>query len=197
MKSPRFRLNLFHSDSRGATLVEFGFVALPLSVLLMGLFDLGYQTYLNAVTKGVLEQAARSASVGTVTGDELDSYIEDKMDDINTDHGTTSVIKKSYYNFSNVGKPEKITGDTVPLGSYNEGDCFEDANGNGNYDTDTGETGIGGADDVVFYEVTISLPRLFPMAGLLGWSETQSSTAKTAIRNQPWGNQATPEEVCD
>lgn len=188
--------NSIRKDQRGATIIEFALVALPLCLLLMGLCDLGYQTYLNAITKGVLQQAARSASVGTLNSSQLDTYIEKQMDDINTKYGTTSVVKKSYYNFSNVGKPEKIIGDTAPLGSYNVGDCFEDANRNGTYDSNSGKDGLGGADDIVYYEVTVSMPRLFPMASLLGWSDTQQSLAKTAIRNQPWSNQEKPPTVC-
>jgi len=55
---------------------------------------------------------------------------------------------------------------------------------------------LGGADDIVYYEVTMSQPRLFPMAKLLGWSPTQSVTVKTMVRNQPWANQGTPTIRC-
>jgi len=95
-----------------------------------------------------------------------------------------------------VGKPEKITTDTAPLGSYNSGDCYEDANGNGSYDMALGSDGLGGADDIVYYEVTVSMPRIFPMAKMLGWSATQSTKATTIVRNQPWANQAKPAIKC-
>lgn len=183
-------------DRRGATLMEFGLVVTPLCLIIMGIGDLGYQSYLRAVTKGVLDRAARSASVGTLNSSQIDAYVEQQMQAINSKNGTTSVVKKSYYNFSNVGKPEKITTDTAPLGSYNSGDCYEDANGNGSYDTNTGATGLGGADDIVYYEVTVSMPRLFPLAKMLGWSATQSATASTIMRNQPWANQSKPTIRC-
>ncbi|WP_150292262.1 TadE/TadG family type IV pilus assembly protein [Sphingobium estronivorans] len=176
-------------DERGATLMEFGLIATPLCLMLMGIGDLGYQSYLRAVTQGVLDRAARSASVGALNSTAVDSYIDQQMQAINTKNGTTSVVKKSYYNFSKIGKPEKITTDTVPLGVYNPGDCYEDANNNGAYDTDMGSAGLGGADDTVYYQVTITMPRLFPMASLLGWSANQSATATAVIRNQPWANQ--------
>lgn len=185
-----------HADERGATLLEFGLVAMPLCLFIMGVGDLGYQSYLRAVTQGVLDKAARAASVGTLDTTQIDSFINTQMQTINSKNGTTSVVKKSYYNFSRVGKPEKITSDTAPLGSYNSGDCFEDANGNGAYDASGGSTGLGGADDIVFYEVTVSMPRLFPMARLLGWSATQTTTANVTIRNQPWSNQASPTTLC-
>lgn len=183
--------------ARGATLLEFGLVAGPLILIIMAIGDLGYQSYLRAVTRGVLEKAARAASVGTLNNTQIDAYIEAQMAAINSKNGTTSTTKKSYYNFSRVGKPEKITSDTAPLGTYNVGDCYEDANGNGTYDSNSGATGLGGADDIVYYEVTVSMPRLFPMAKMLGWSATQSATASTMVRNQPWANQTTPAIKCN
>ncbi|CAM8636930.1 TadE/TadG family type IV pilus assembly protein [Sphingobium cupriresistens] len=182
--------------ARGATLLEFGLVAGPLILSIMAIGDLGYQSYLRAVTRGVLEKAARAASVGTLNSTQIETYIDAQMAAINSKNGTTSTIKKSYYNFSRVGKPEKITTDTAPLGSYNVGDCYEDANGNGAYDAAGGSTGLGSADDIVYYEVTVSMPRLFPMAKMLGWSATQSATATTIVRNQPWANQSKPTIKC-
>ncbi|OAN57496.1 TadE/TadG family type IV pilus assembly protein [Sphingobium sp. TCM1] len=183
-------------ERRGVTLLEFGLIAPALILTIMGIGDLAYQSYLRAVARGVLEGAARSASVGTLNATEIDAYIANQMSAINSKNGTTSVVKKSYYNFSRVGKPEKITTDIAPLGSYNSGDCYEDANGNGSYDTSSGSTGLGSADDIVYYEVTVSMPRMFPMAKLLGWSATQSTTATTMVRNQPWANQSKPTIRC-
>ena len=50
-------------DARGVTLLEFGFVAPPLMLTIMAIGDLGYQAYWHAVARGVLEKAARAASV--------------------------------------------------------------------------------------------------------------------------------------
>lgn len=195
----RRRLSLrpgLRRDERGATLMEFGLIVTPLCLFIMGVGDLGYQAYLRSVAQGVLDRAARSASIGTLNSAQIDAYITDQMQTINSKNGTTAVVKKSYYNFSRVGKPEKITTDIAPLGSFNTGDCFEDSNGNGTYDMSAGSTGLGGADDIVFYQVTVSMPRLFPMAKLLGWSATQSATANATIRNQPWSNQAALPIIC-
>lgn len=190
------RMRALARDTRGATLIEFGLIALPLSLVIMGIADMGYQSYLNAVTKGVLDRAARTASVGAMTSSQIDSFVDEQMTRIVSKQATISKVKKSYYNFSRIGKPEKILTDTNPIGSYNSGDCFEDANNNGTYDTDTGAAGLGSADDVVYYQVTVSMPRLFPMAKLLGWSANQTSSASVIMRNQPWANQSTPPKVC-
>lgn len=192
----KFRVRKLAHDNRGATIVEFGFVALPLCLVIMGIADMGYQSYLNAVTKGVLDRAARAASVGTINTSQIDSFINSQMSAVMSKQATITTTKKSYYNFSRIGKPEKILTDISPIGSYNSGDCFEDVNNNGAYDTNTGNSGLGGADDIVYYQITVSMPRLFPMAKLLGWPATQSSTSSAIIRNQPWANQVTPPKVC-
>ena len=51
------------ADERGATIVEFALVALPLSVLIMGGIDLGHQTYIRSTMQGALNDAARRAAV--------------------------------------------------------------------------------------------------------------------------------------
>ena len=184
-------------DARGVTLLEFGLISPALILTIMAIGDLGYQSYLHAVARGVLEKAARAASVGTLTGAQFDAYIAQQMATITARNASPPrIVKKSYYNFSRVGKPEKITSDTAPLGTYNSGDCYEDANGNGSFDASGGGTGLGSADDIVYYEVTVSQPRLFPMAKLMGWSPTQSVTVSTMVRNQPWANQTTPTIRC-
>jgi len=95
-----------------------------------------------------------------------------------------------------VGKPEKLITDVNGNGKYDPGDCWQDDNGNGVYDTDAGKSGIGGADDVVLYSVTLAMPRILPMATLIGLPATQTINVKTTVRNQPFANQASPAVAC-
>ncbi len=188
-------------DDRGATMVEFAFVAPAFLLMLMAGLDLGYQQYLRAVVAGTVESVAREASVGSgMNSTQIDNAIRTSVMNVVPSQGggpsPVTITKKSYYNFSRVGKPEKITSDTVPLGVYNATDCYEDANGNNNYDASAGSTGVGGADDIVFYQVDVAFPRIFPMAGLFGWNVNQTATVKTVIRNQPFDAQTQPREIC-
>ncbi|MFM5914299.1 pilus assembly protein [Chakrabartia godavariana] len=188
-------------NERGAAIVEFAFVAPAFLTLLMAGLDLGYREYLQAVIAGTVESVARKSAVGGMTSEEVDAEIVARVKEIlpassRNDPSAIVITKKSFDNFSNIGNPEKITSDTAPVGSYNVGDCYEDANRNGAYDASGGSTGIGGAEDVIYYKVDVAFPRLFPMAGLLGWSPTQSSTVNTIVRNQPYGAQPTPPVRC-
>ncbi len=83
-------------------------------------------------------------------------------------------------------------------GEYDEtdGDCFEDMNENGSYDTDGGGEGIGGASDVAFYQASIEMPRLLPIYRFIPVGEETRFTVRTAVRNQPYATQATAPVVC-
>lgn len=183
------------ADAKGATIVEFGMILAPLCVLILGTVDLGYRAYLDAQLEGTLQQAARLAAIGDSSGDEIDDYVEDHLAAL-TKVDYVTITKRSYSSFSQVGKPEKITSDYEPFGEFNDGDCFEDANDNGSYDTTGGNDGIGGAEEVVQYDVSITFPRLVPLGGFLGWSDYQTVTGSTSIQNQPFDAKPEPETVC-
>jgi Flp pilus assembly pilin Flp len=190
-------------DESGATLVEFGFILVPLCVLLMGFLDLGYQSYVRSTLQGALNDVARVASVEDpeigASGDTIEEQIEnaiiDRMATL-ASGATYDVGTSSYFRFSDVGRPERLTKDVNKNGRYDDGDCWLDTNPNEEFDEDGGRGNIGGADDVVFYTVTLTMPRLLPMAGLVGAPPNYSITVRTAMKSQPYANQAVPAEAC-
>ena len=176
-------------DSRGATLVEFAFVAPILVLTILGLFDLGYKSYVASVLQGALHQAARMATVGNKTNAQIDAAVNTRLGSFS--RGSTILItKKSYSDFTGVKVPEKITSDTVPLNAYNSTDCYEDYNGNGVYDTDRGKSGMGASEDVVNYDISITYPRLFPLTKIMGLPANDTVRGSTVLRNQPYGSRS-------
>jgi len=176
-------------DSRGATIVEFALVIPVLAMLLLGLLDLGYRSYASSVLQGALHDAARMATVGGYSMAQIDARVRTRLAGF-ASRSTVTTSTNSYYDFSGVAQPEKIVGDTAPLGTYNAGDCFEDANGSNGYDADRGRGGTGNSDDIVRYRVTISFPRIVPLGAFLGWGNTQTITSDTVLRNQPYAGRA-------
>jgi hypothetical protein len=75
------------------------------------------------------------------------------------------------------------------------GECFTDENGNGSWDADPGVSGQGSASAVTLYTMTASYPRVFPVAGLLGWSSSTTISASTLLKNQPYATQTTNANV--
>ena len=176
-------------DTRGATIVEFALAAPLLLVAILGLFDLGHNMYTASVIHGAVQKAAR------------DSTIEGAADKAGTlDDRVTSAVRliapgatlefdrAAYATFSEVAQPEDFT-DVNANGICDANEPFEDANGNGNWDADAGKQGFGGARDAVLYTVAVTYNRPFPIAKLIGQPGTFTTTARTVLRNQPYGPQ--------
>lgn len=192
------------SDEQGATIAEFAFVLVPMLTLILGGFEVGYQSYLAASMQGALTDAARRASVETPDigheGDSIQEQVEAAVlaQAINiAPDAEVSVSQRSFFEFSDVGNPELLMTDHNANGQYDEGDCFEDANFNGVFDLDSGSSGRGSSDDVVFYTATITAARLLPVAAFTPFEDEFTITLETAIRNQPYGTQPVPPTVCD
>ena len=172
-------------DSGGATIVEFALILPVLCMLLLGTLDLGYRSYVSSVVQGALHDAARMATVGNVSTAQIQTMVQNKLQAF-ARNATITTTTRSYSDYSGVKVAETITNDTVPLGSYNPGDCFEESNGNGTYDTDRGRSGTGGSEDVVYFEVTMTYPHIVPVGRLFGWSSNVTTTQNTVLRNQPY-----------
>ena len=192
-------------DERGTSAVEFGLLAIPLFTLILGGIDLGYQNYVRALMQGSLNDAARIAAVedpefatvGETTPEQVESLVRDIAGSVAND-ATLVVIEKSYQDFSDIGNPEPLMTDHNGNGQYDEddGDCWEDTNRNGDFDTNAGSDGLGGASDVVVFTANIKMPRLLPLHKFIDVSPTIDMTLETAIRNQPYAGQGTPPVLC-
>lgn len=183
-------LRALGGDRRGATLVEFAFILPALCVLLLAIFSLGYRSYAASILQGAIQEGARMATVGGVTQAQIDARVRYRLSNFAGSRSTITITTSSYYDFANVSMPERITSDTTPIGTYNVGDCYEDANGNGTFDLDRGRSGLGGADDIVRYQVTMTYPQIVPVGRFLGWSDSETITASTALRNQPYAGRS-------
>ncbi|MCX7284944.1 MAG: pilus assembly protein [Novosphingobium sp.] len=191
------------ADRTGAAAVEFAMIILPLTVVMMGTYDIAYQFYLRSVVQGALNDVARTASLeapafdctGTTLIDQIQCAVKKRSSVIAQD-ATFDIVVKNYFDFSTVGRSEKLVTDYNKNGAYDTGDCFVDLNENGVFDVAAGRLGVGGGDDVVFYEVTVTMPRVFPVADFMPISKNYSIVAQTALRNQPYTRQKIPPTVC-
>ncbi|MEL6875509.1 MAG: TadE/TadG family type IV pilus assembly protein, partial [Pseudomonadota bacterium] len=158
-------------------------------LMLMGLFDLGYSVYMRSALTGAVQNAARSAALETGPAEltAIDSEVETHVQDLNS-AATVTFQRRSYFDYNNVKQPESFT-DTNGNGSYDGGECFEDMNANDTWDADIGDDGVGGPNDVVLYDVTVSYDRMFPFWSMIGASKRQTITSSTVLKNQPYGDQ--------
>jgi hypothetical protein len=190
-------------DQQGVAAVEFALLSMPLLVALLGFLDLGYESYVRSQLQGALNRVAREASVEHPTiGDtnttleaQIQQRVRDRMAPL-VKSGSYTFTISSYDNFSAVGRPEALITDVNGNGQYDAGDCWQDSNPNGSFDTDSGSGGVGNADDVVVYDVDVKVPRLTPIGKMIGASDPFDVDAKSIVRRQPFADQPKPPVVC-
>jgi len=190
--SPLTLVTRLKRERHGATIVEFAIVAPVMMMLIMGLGDLLYQQYAQSILNGAVQKAARDSTIEAASTSTIDSRVQTMIQTV-ARNGTFSATRRSYDSFTEVA-PEPFT-DSNHNGVRDPGECYTDMNGNSQWDADPGASGQGGASDVTLYTATVTYPRLFPVAGLLGWPSTQTVSASTLLKNQPYAAQTTATNV--
>lgn len=182
-------------DTAGVTVAEFALLAPVMCMTLMGLFDLSYNIYADTMIEGAVQEAARDSAIEGFADDTtaLDSTVTRKVQQI-VPSATVNFSRKAYVNYIDIGAPEEFT-DSNGDGSCNDNEPFEDANGNGHWDSDRSKDASSGARDAVLYEVTATYDRAFPLPGLLNWDPQVTVRASTVLRNQPFGLQESSSRV--
>ncbi|TIX50061.1 TadE/TadG family type IV pilus assembly protein [Alteraurantiacibacter aquimixticola] len=183
------RLRKIRSDETGATVVEFAMVLPILLVMVIGIFDVAMNLYAQSVLQGLMQQAGREFSLEDSRDRQakVEGYITDQIKLV-APGAQLQFVRDAYFDFSDVGEPETFV-DGNSDGECNNGEIFDDYNGNGTFDLDRGESGFGGARDAVLFTSIVTYPRLFPMDGLLGLTDTVTIRASTVLRNQPFDDQ--------
>lgn len=187
----------------GATIIEFALISPALMVLLLGSLDIGHTLYMQSVLQGAVQKAARDGTMEVAAGtsdaarDAIDQAVQAQLGKLN--HSATITITRRFYKtFSKAAaaQAESHSDTTAPSDPFKDGKCnngetFVDANNNGKFDRDGGDSiNNAGARDNVVYTVNVSYPRMFPLHKLVGASSVTSLTARTVLSNQPYGDQS-------
>jgi Flp pilus assembly protein TadG len=192
-------LKAFRDNEDGIAAVEFGLIGSVFITLLLGGFDLGHTMYMNTVLEGALQSAARNSALqtGSVASKQaaLDANVSAQIRRLNK---TANVVftRRFYKSFTAArdAKHENDINTLVPAknnnGKCETGESYLDVNNNGSYDTDGGNGGQGGAQDTVIYKASISYPRMFPYASVVGLSSNVKLSASTVMQNQPYSAQS-------
>lgn len=191
MKLPFLRQ--LRRDERGATIVEFGFVAPALCLVLVGSFDTGHSLYMRAVLQGIVQKVARDSALETNTTTDQQTALDDKVRAsvrAVANNSTITFTRRFYRTFSKAAAAQaEAWTDTDHNGTCNNNEPFQDDNLNGTWDSDGGNSGQGGAKDKTLYTVNVSYPRFFPLWKFIGGSNTTRISASTVLANQPYNDQ--------
>jgi len=175
-------------DRRGGPTAEFAMTLPAVLLLVLGFGDLAYQAYLESVLTGAVQKAGRDSTIqGAATEtSQIDQNVINIVKSA-APQATFVSSRENYDNYSEIG-PEPFT-DTNHNGIRDKGECYSDVNGNGQWDSDPGAAGQGGANDVTYYKMQVTFPRLFPFAWLVGWGQNVTISASTILKNQPYATQ--------
>jgi hypothetical protein len=188
--SGRARLRGVAHDQEGAAALEFAMAAPLLFLMIFGTLQMAHSYYIKGVLTGAVNAAARNSSLqtGPTAQTNIDAAVS-KIIKSGVPAATVTFTRKNYAEFTNVGKPEDFT-DTNSNARRDAGECFTDMNGNSLWDSDMAKSGLGGADDVVVYTVSVSYKPLFAIGGFWGLPKTQKINSTTILQNQPFSTQS-------
>ena len=187
-----FYKQLWRSD-RAISAVEFALIAPFFLLMIIGLFDLGFQMYAQSMLQGSLQQAARQSTLetGESNTSAVDLAVQNAVNEV-LPNAAVSLTRRNFATFSDIETPEAWV-DSDDSGQCDNGEAFEDLNNNGNWDQDRGRDGLGGARDAVLFTATATYERLFPFAKMIGIDDEVTLTATSVLRNQPYNEQGTRE----
>jgi hypothetical protein len=177
-------------NQEGAAALEFAMAAPLLFLMIFGTLQMAHAFYIKGVLIGAVNAAARNSSLqtGPTAQANIDASVT-KIIKSGVPAGTVTFTRKNYADFTSIGKPEDFT-DTNSNGRHDAGECFTDMNGNSQWDADISKTGLGGADDVVVYTVSVTYKPLFAIGGFWGLPKTQKINSTTILQNQPFSTQS-------
>lgn len=186
-------------DVRAIAAVEFAMIAPVFILMLMGMMDIGHTLYTQSVLQGVMQKAARDATLETgglvAQQAAIDAKVTDRISKL-VKNPNVALTRRYFKDFTkaNAKIPEPDYNNAVPAknmdGTCETGETYLDTNNNNTWDNDGGDSGQGGAKDIVVYTATVTFPRLLPMYKLAGLSQNTTIKASTVLANQPFGDQA-------
>lgn len=191
----------FVHDERGATVVEFAAVLPLMCIALLGGMDLVHREYAQSILTGNVQKVGRDSTLqgGAGAAAANDAKVKEAVLQVAPD-ATVTFDRTSFAQYRDVGGEaftDKNNNGVRDAGKNGKpGECFDDSNGNGAWDADVSEDNQGGASDVVLYKVTVTYPRLFPVAKMLGFTADQTISAQTAMKNQPYASSYEVKTIC-
>lgn len=187
-------IDRLRADVRGSPALQFALVLPVMLMLIMGLGELTFQTYVQSVLTGAVQKAGRDSTIqgASTQTDTIDAAVQAVVQRV-VPSGTFTSTRANYDNYSAIaGEPFTDSPYPSSSGTYdgvcNHGETYVDVNNNGHYDLDLSTSGQGGANDVTKYTMTVTYRRLFPV-GFIGWSQNARLSATTILKNQPYASQ--------
>lgn len=178
-------------NESGIATLEFAMITPVLLLLLMGIIELSMIMFTTAVMESATNITSRLGKTGyTESGvtreQEIINSIENRTAGL-LDPALITIDTKVYTDFSDVGQPEPCLDPTTAPCPGTPDVNFVDINGNGSWDADMAQAGLGQAGDVVVYTVSYPWPVMTPLiSNIIGNPFT--ITVRSVVRNEPFSS---------
>lgn len=188
-RQPPRILARFRRDARGVTMVEFGLIAPVLTLMIMGIVELGLMMAGQAILDNATFVASRTGKTGYTDKDtKQDKTITatiQKNASAFLDPTKITVTSVAYSDYDSM-QPEPFT-DKNNNGVWDSGEPYTDVNKNGVYDKNSGTSGYGNSGQVVLYTATYDWRLVTPMIGkLIGKNNVVQLKARVVVKNEPY-----------
>lgn len=181
-------------DTEGAAALEFAIVVPVFLLLLFGIIEFSLIMFTKSVMEGATSVTSRLGKTGytqegQTRAEMLAELLKEKTNGI-LDPDKIEIETLVYESFSDISKAEPLIFDANGNGLYDAGDTYQDINGNGAWDKDLGQAGLGQAGDIVVYKVHYPWSVKTPvMRQILGDEEgIFPLDVSVVVRNEPYGD---------
>lgn len=188
IRRPNAMLAALVADETGGPMMEFALIAPTFLILVLGACNVTQMVYGKTLLNGAMETAARASALTGATTDTLDATVKGIVKPA-LPGATFTFTRKSYYDFTDIGRKEKWT-DANNNGTCDNKETYVDENGNGKWDTDVGESGNGGAGDVITYTVSVVYTPVFKVPFMSNQWNAVTLNSSTVRKNQPFSTQS-------
>lgn len=177
---------------KGISATEFALASPFVLLLITGVLDFMMVMFVTSLMEGGLRGASRLGRTGFQPENvSREDAIKDMVAEATIgllDMNEVQISYAIYPSFEEIGQPEPYDDQDPFNGAYDPGEPFTDVNGNGLWDADMGQAGLGGPGDVVLYQINYGWTLLTPLLPqLLPGGADFPLSAAIAVRNEPFG----------
>lgn len=175
---------------KGVGTLEFAIIAPTFMLILFGIVEFSMAMVASAVLENAVNDASRFGITGYTNPGEtreesIRNLIVEKTGSL-LDPNQLEITTLIYQNFDQIAQPEPYL-DANANGQHDEGETYTDINGNSQWDDDMGAAGLGGAGDIVVYQIEYDWPLRTPLVShLAGENGTIHFTSNIVVRNEPY-----------
>ena len=188
VRGGRFSLRRLWRDDSGTTAIEFGFCALPIVYLMVGIIEFAMAMTVGNSLEAATNLSSRLGKTGYVD-EEAESQEQTILDEIERrvgpliDMEKVAVTNEVYNDFESLTTPDLFEdqnddGDTDDPGEWTDvdGDGFRD-----------GSDGIGEAGNIVVYRISYPWQVMTPLIGnVIGDEGIINLSAYSVVKNEPY-----------